>query len=107
MSAPEIYKKFTLIDAINLLIKSWDEVKSTKITRCFKSCGTEVEENHHVEEQTDSTVLPPEYETLSMEIFGCKFKELVELEKNYEHSNELIDWNIPTTEILNQLQNEE
>jgi hypothetical protein len=119
---PEILRDINVLQAIYWINSSWQEVATDTIQKCFAKCGftdcsvsgsgnSESEPSASAVSDSDSD---PELELddncplavlkLSAELFGCEFKELLEIDRRFPTcDNNLQNWDKPANEILKDL----
>lgn len=114
----EILKNISLLDAIYWIDKSWKEVETSTIVKCYKKCGfvdmqndylptTEVNVNDGGDDDDDDDV-PLAVLQLSRELFGCEFLELVKMDANIKTcDNQERDWDKPASEIIQEINEKE
>lgn len=119
----EILKNISLLDAIYWIDRSWKEVETSTIVKCYKKCGfvdmqndniltTEVDVNDGGDdddnEDDDDDDVPLAVLQLSRELFGCEFLELVKMDANIETcDNQERDWDKPASEIIEEINEKE
>ncbi|XP_061166736.1 tigger transposable element-derived protein 4-like [Saccostrea echinata] len=115
----EILKKNSLLDAIYWIDRSWKEVETPTIVKCFKNCvffdkqiaacmpTSEVNVDDDDDDDEDDDV-PLAVLQLSREIFGCEFLELTRIDACVETcDNREQDWDKPASEIIEEMNEEE
>uniref|UniRef100_A0A8W8I2G5 HTH CENPB-type domain-containing protein n=1 Tax=Magallana gigas TaxID=29159 RepID=A0A8W8I2G5_MAGGI len=116
----EILKNISLLDAIYWIDRSWKEVETSTIVKCFKRCGfvdmqnenlptTEVDVNDGGDDDEDEDDdVPLAVLQLSRELFGCEFRELVKMDADMETcDNQERDWDKPASEIIEEMNEKE
>ncbi|XP_052696591.1 tigger transposable element-derived protein 4-like [Crassostrea angulata] len=116
----EILKIISLLDAIYWIDRSWKEVETSTIVKCFKRCGfvdmqnenlptTEVDVNDGGDDDEDEDDdVPLAVLQLPRELFGCEFRELVKMDADMEAcDNQERDWDKPASEIIEEMNEKE
>ncbi|XP_053388206.1 tigger transposable element-derived protein 6-like [Mercenaria mercenaria] len=109
---PKILRDITILQAIYWINAVWQEVRADTIQKCFANCGfteASVSDVSVVNDSECDTVFDIEDDyplavlKLSSELFGCEFKELLDIDNQFSTcDNNLQDWDRPT-EILRDL----
>ena len=107
LSGPEILKKITVLESIYWIDRSWKEVESSTVQKCFARCGFSAVEIMDEDDGLDD--VPLSVLKLSKEVFGVQFSELMKIDSELmTHSSEMpIDWSKPAGEILHSSEDKE
>jgi hypothetical protein len=112
----EILKNISLLDAIYWIDRSWAEVETSTIVKCFRNCGFinsdctkgSKADDHEADssDDADEDDVPLAVLQLSRDIFGCEFKELVQIDANMKTCADGQDWDKCTLDIIKDISEE-
>ncbi|KAG1681435.1 Tigger transposable element-derived protein 4 [Nymphon striatum] len=113
-SGTVLLKQISILDAIYWLKNSWTEVEESTIQKCFSRCGFGIDDQELGDELQrdmntgvcesnvdDDDNIPLAAVKLSLDLFGCSFRELSQIDKDL-HTCDInsVDWNSQANEIL-------
>ena len=111
LSGPEILKSITILDAILWLNSAWREVETQNIVKCFSKAGFHQELcDQQLVNDCDSgdedDDVPLAAVKLSRELFGCEFRELVDIDSTVcTCDSDMKDWEgRSASELLEELE---
>jgi len=113
----ELLKQITCLDAIYWVSNAWKEVEATTIQKCFHKAGfgasdtvSSAESGDHPEvliqedQEDEDDEIPLAAMKMSLELFGCPFKDLAEIDRNLmSHDSSETDWNKNASDLLSDL----
>ncbi|XP_062566571.1 tigger transposable element-derived protein 4-like [Saccostrea cucullata] len=112
VSGPDLLKQINILDAIYWLSSSWKETEASTIEKCFLKAGfisdtsQELTQELHAEscDDLDDDDIPLAVLKLSMDLFGCEFNELKEIDETLATcDNAEIDWTKPAHDLLSDI----
>lgn len=94
-SGSELLKEINVLKTIFWVSSSWNEVDPSTIQKCFARCGfdfqaTSVNEGDNDDDEDDD--IPLSIVRMSNELFGCPFKDLVNIDRDVVY--ERVGWSI-------------
>jgi len=118
----QLLKEISVLDVIYWISAAWKELDSSTIVKCSQKAGFKMDKDRsltqsHVSDDGDVGVAESDEEndveddvpiavlSLSRELFGCDFKELVAIDKHTETCDSITrDWdNTPALDILQEI----
>ncbi|XP_053403566.1 tigger transposable element-derived protein 6-like [Mercenaria mercenaria] len=112
MQGSELLKQITILDAIYWLSNSWSEVETNTIVKCFSKAGFNIDNfacssiaDFDVSEEDcdEDDDVPLAVMQMSLELFGCNFKDLVKIDEEVltcETQN--TNWDAPIENLLSE-----
>lgn len=102
----QLLKDITILQAIYWIHRSWQEVETTTIQKCFAKCGFQDLASQHLSDDSDSDYdqddnVPLKVVSMARQLFGCDFQELVQLDQHMSTCDQNVrDWSKSANELL-------
>ena len=102
----DVAKKMNVLDAIHWVNAAWKETQPDTITKCFYKAGFQEGDGERGGVlDPDTVAVDPDMDSLAQELYGCSFEDMPYIDEEVFTCNmERIDWSLPATTLLEQLQ---